>query len=76
MRTPFTQTERDFLTSNGWEVKGEAVADKGYMKINKLYDEEFEVETLVIADEDHNDYWEWDSSWTTVEKAVARGRTA
>lgn len=69
MRTSFNQTERDLLTNNGWQV-GDAVAEKNYHEIIKRSDTEIEVKVAVIDDDEINDYWEWDSSWTTVERAI------
>jgi hypothetical protein len=69
MRTSFNQTERDLLTKNGWQV-GDAVAGKNYHEIIKRSDTEIEVQVAVINDDEINDYWEWDSSWTTVERAI------
>ncbi len=69
MRTSFNQTERDLLTKNGWQVS-DAVAGKNYHEIIKRSDTEIEVQVAVINDDEINDYWEWDSSWTTVERAI------
>jgi hypothetical protein len=68
MRKPFTQTERDLLVSDGWEVS-DSSAHKNYHRIVKDGPLCW-VETLMIADDDRNDYWEWDSGWHTVERAL------
>lgn len=66
----FTVEERDLLTKAGWEVK-QTVAYNNYHKIVKLGDTEIEVETWVDGDAmDNANYWEWDSTWPTVERAV------
>ena len=70
MYVPFTQEERDFLILNGWEVGRFSVACKDYTKIKKLHDNDFEVEKCMTDEPDGNDYWEFDSEWTSLEKAM------
>lgn len=66
----FTDEERDLLTKDGWEVC-KTVAYKNYRKVAKLSEEEIEVETWVDGDAmDNANYWEWDSTHTSLEKAV------
>lgn len=66
----FNQQERDLLAKDAWEVS-DAVAQKNYHEIIKRSDTEFEVKVCVTDEgNEWNDYWEWDSAWTTVEKAM------
>jgi hypothetical protein len=37
-----------------------------------LADNDFEVEVLITDEPDGNDYWEFDSEWTSLEKAMLR----
>ena len=69
--TPFTIEETDLLIKDGWSVTS-SFAYKNYHRIKKVQDEEFEVDTLVTDEPDGNDYWEWDSGYRTLEKAMRR----
>jgi len=69
MKTPFTQEEKDFLVADGWEVCV-SLAYKNYRKISKVQENEIEVDTWVDGDAMDSNYWEWDSTHTSLEKAV------
>lgn len=53
------------LTRHGWGVRGKW-AYKEYNRILKKGPCEFEVDTLMVADGDRNDYWELDSQWSSL----------
>ncbi len=73
--TAFTEEEKDRLTKDGWEVNG-YYANKGWHRIHKLYDDEFEVDTMVTDEEDGYFFWEFDSGWNTLEQAIRHGKDA
>ena len=71
MKTQFTQEERNLLTNAGWEVK-ETVAYNGHRKIIKLFENDFEVEVWIDGDAESDNYWDFDSEWYSLEKAMRR----
>ncbi len=69
----FTESEGAHLIANGWEIlPNKHRAEKNYHKIVKQGDNDFEVSVCITDEPDGNDYWEFDSEWTSIEEAVRR----
>lgn len=64
----FTVEQRSILTKAGWDV-GCTVAYYGYRKIIKLAENDFVVETWIDGDAESDNYWDWDSAYSTFDEA-------